>query len=30
MFKDKVKPEANGIYWGGSQKVHLKEKCMGM
>ena len=30
MFKDKVKPEANGVYGGDSQKVHLKEKCMGM
>jgi hypothetical protein len=30
MFKDKVEPDANGIYWGDPQKVHLKEKCTGM
>ena len=29
MFKDKVEPDANGIYWGDPQKVHLKEKCTG-
>jgi hypothetical protein len=27
MFTDKVEPDANGIYWGDPQKVHLKEKC---
>jgi hypothetical protein len=30
MFKDQVEPDANDIYWGNSQKVHLKEKCTGM
>jgi len=29
MFKDKVEPDANGVYWGDSQKIHLKEKCTG-
>jgi len=29
MFKDKVKHDVSGIYWGDSQKVHLKEKCTG-
>jgi hypothetical protein len=29
MFKDKVEPDANGVYWGDPQKVHLKEKCTG-
>ncbi len=29
MFRDKVEPDASGIYWGDPQKVHLKEKCTG-
>ncbi len=29
MFKDKVEPDASGVYWGDPQKVHLKEKCTG-
>jgi hypothetical protein len=29
MFKDKVKPDANGVYWGDPQNIHLKEKCTG-
>ena len=29
VFKDKVEPDTNGVYWGNFQKVHLKEKCMG-
>jgi len=30
MFRDKVEPDASGIYWGDPQKVHLKEKCTGI
>ena len=30
MFKDKVEPDANNVYWGDPKKVHLKEKCTGM
>ena len=29
MFKDKFEPDANGIYLGDPQKIHLKEKCTG-
>jgi len=29
MFKDKVEPDANGLYWGKLQEIHLKKKCMG-
>ena len=29
MFKDKVEPDANGLYWGKPQEIHLKEKCTG-
>jgi hypothetical protein len=29
MFKDKVEPDANGVYWGDPQNIHLKEKCTG-
>ena len=29
MFKDKVEPDANGVYWGDPQRVHLKEKRTG-
>ena len=29
MFKDKVEPDANGVYWGDPQKVYLQEKCTG-
>ena len=29
MFRDKVEPDASGVYWGDPQKVHLKEKCTG-
>jgi hypothetical protein len=29
MFKNKVEPDANGVYWGNPQKIHLKEKCTG-
>ncbi len=27
MFRDKIEPDANGLYWGDPQKVHLKSKC---
>ena len=30
MFKDKIDPGANGLYWDDPQKVHLKCKCTGM
>jgi hypothetical protein len=30
MFKDKVEPDANGLYWGKPQEIHLKEKCTGI
>jgi hypothetical protein len=26
MFKIKVEHDANGVYWGDSQKIHLQEK----
>ncbi len=29
MFKDKVEPDANGLYWSKPQEIHLKEKCTG-
>jgi hypothetical protein len=29
MYKDKIEPDANGLYWGDPQKVHLKSKCTG-
>ena len=29
MFKDKVEPDANGLYWGKPQEIHLKKKCTG-
>jgi hypothetical protein len=29
MNKNKIKPDANGLYWGDPQKVHLKSKCTG-
>jgi hypothetical protein len=29
MFKDKVEPDANGVYWGDPQNIHLEEKCTG-
>jgi hypothetical protein len=29
MYKDKIELDANGLYWGDPQKVHLKCKCTG-
>ena len=29
MYKDKIEPDTNGLYWGDPQKVHLKSKCTG-
>ena len=29
MFKGKIKPDANGLYWGKPQEIHLKKKCTG-
>jgi hypothetical protein len=29
LYKDTIKPDTNGNYWGKPQKVHLKKKCTG-
>ena len=29
MHKDKVISDATGMYWGATQVIHLREKCMG-
>ena len=29
MYKDKIEPDTNGLYWGDLQEVHLKSKCTG-
>ena len=29
ILNNKIKPNANGKYWGNLQEVHLKKKCTG-
>jgi hypothetical protein len=29
LYKDKIKPDANGDYWGKPQEIHLKKKYTG-